>query len=197
MKARFVRLAATHGDDRSRQPSHSPAPGQQQQQQQDMASGPYAQQQPQQQPQQAYNIAHTQQSWNMSSGLQTPNLYPTNNRSVPNNPLTGISANVYDPFNSNISIMPPPSFLPGPDGSSSWYNASVQGSNPDDGHGNYITDDHLGGNMNDWLALPLNPLLNIEGADVTQSAYGPDVGGVDMLDVLLGYDQNLNHQMGR
>ena len=42
----------------------------------------------------------------------------------------------------------------------------------------------------DWLALPLDPLLNSYGADVTQTTYGPDVGGFDLLDLLLG---NLNN----
>jgi hypothetical protein len=37
----------------------------------------------------------------------------------------------------------------------------------------------------DWLALPLDSLLNQWGADVTQTALGPDVGGMDMLDILL------------
>ena len=39
----------------------------------------------------------------------------------------------------------------------------------------------------DWLALPLDPLLSQWGADITQTAMGPDVGGFDMLDVLLNY----------
>ncbi len=38
----------------------------------------------------------------------------------------------------------------------------------------------------DWLALPLDPLLNSHGAGVTQtSLMGPDVGGFDLLEVLL------------
>ena len=47
-----------------------------------------------------------------------------------------------------------------------------------------------GGGGPDWLALPLDPLLNSYGADVTQTLYGPDVGGCDLLDLLLG---NLNN----
>lgn len=44
----------------------------------------------------------------------------------------------------------------------------------------------------DWLALPLDPLLNSSfGSDVTHAGYGPDVGGFDMLDILL-MDGNLN-----
>jgi hypothetical protein len=37
----------------------------------------------------------------------------------------------------------------------------------------------------DWLALPLDPLIDNWGADITQTAMGPDVGGMDMLDILL------------
>ena len=47
-----------------------------------------------------------------------------------------------------------------------------------------------GGGGPDWLALPLDPLLNSYGADVNQTTYGPDVGGCDLLDLLLG---NLNN----
>ncbi|KAF2396836.1 hypothetical protein EJ06DRAFT_515702 [Trichodelitschia bisporula] len=37
-----------------------------------------------------------------------------------------------------------------------------------------------------WVGLPLDPLLN-RGVDVGTTSYGPDVGGQDMLDILLGY----------
>jgi hypothetical protein len=37
----------------------------------------------------------------------------------------------------------------------------------------------------DWLALPLDPLLDQWGAEINQTAMGPDVGGMDMLDILL------------
>jgi hypothetical protein len=37
----------------------------------------------------------------------------------------------------------------------------------------------------DWLTLPLDPLLNQWGADITQGAMGPEVSGMDMLDILL------------
>ncbi|KAF1812298.1 hypothetical protein P152DRAFT_458680 [Eremomyces bilateralis CBS 781.70] len=37
----------------------------------------------------------------------------------------------------------------------------------------------------DWLALPLDPLLSSYMADVTQTTYGPDIGCYCMLDVLL------------
>jgi hypothetical protein len=37
----------------------------------------------------------------------------------------------------------------------------------------------------DWLTLPLDPLINQWGADITQGAMGPEVSGMDMLDILL------------
>jgi hypothetical protein len=35
------------------------------------------------------------------------------------------------------------------------------------------------------LALPLDPLLDQWGAEINQTAMGPDIGGMDMLDILL------------
>ncbi len=47
----------------------------------------------------------------------------------------------------------------------------------------------------DWLALPLDPLLNSHGAGVTQtSLMGPDVGGFDLLEVLL--EEEIGQSMG-
>ncbi|KAF2734529.1 hypothetical protein EJ04DRAFT_543610 [Polyplosphaeria fusca] len=98
-------------------------------------------------------------------------------RQTPNPSLWGISNETYDPNSNSISIMPPPSF------SSNGYN-------------NFMDQNHfsmspgmsysatMDGNQ-DWLALPLDPLLNQWGADITQTAMGPDVGGMDMLDILL------------
>jgi hypothetical protein len=37
----------------------------------------------------------------------------------------------------------------------------------------------------DWLALPMDPLLNLSGADVTQTQFGLSLNGFDALDVLL------------
>ncbi|KAF2490017.1 hypothetical protein BU16DRAFT_586140 [Lophium mytilinum] len=105
------------------------------------------------------------------------------------NPLWGISTEPYDPANNNVSIMPPPYTFP--------YN--VQGHN----HAAANTNEHLhfgngtgnglgaaGGDQQDgyfpdWLALPLDPLLNTAwGQDVNQTTFGPD-GGTDLLDLLL------------
>ena len=37
----------------------------------------------------------------------------------------------------------------------------------------------------DWLTIPLDPLLDQWGAEINQTAMGPDIGGMDMLDILL------------
>jgi hypothetical protein len=54
-------------------------------------------------------------------------------------------------------------------------------------NGNWSTPqwNNNGGYDQDWLALPLEPLLDQWGADVNQTAMGPDIGGMDMLDLLL------------
>ncbi len=149
----------------------------------------------------------------MATGVQTPMMPPpgaahglpsqwnygvpsspggqaTGGRATPH-PLWGISTEAYDPQNNNISIMPPPSFN---FASNTWdLNFGTNGNGVGGGQfGNGGMGDETGGYMPDWLALPLDPLLNSYGADVTQTTYGPDVGGYDLLDVLLnGMDGNL------
>ncbi|OJD29400.1 fungal zn binuclear cluster domain containing protein [Diplodia corticola] len=140
-----------------------------------------------------------------SSGLSGPaSPVASNGRATPNSnhPLWGISTETYDPGSNNISIMPPPTF-------GSPYNSHNQLSNSNGGS----ADGNSGSNTNnsqfpgfgsdngdyggfgnggaDWLALPLDPLLNSYGADVNSNAYGPDVGGYDLLDVLLNGAENI------
>jgi len=42
-----------------------------------------------------------------------------------------------------------------------------------------------GSNGDDWLALPIDPLFASYGVGVTQTPMGPDVGGMDLLELLL------------
>ena len=190
MKSRFVRLAAGSGNERgSRAASRSPAPHS------DLQPPSYPHQQ-----QQDFGHLSTPQPWPGYNGHQPSSLYQSSGRITPNNPLYGISADPYDPMNSNISIMPPPTFPMGQDGitGTAWYNPGMQTSNANDGSydSGAMANDGTNGNVNtDWLALPLNPLLDIDGADVTQSAYGPDVGGYDMLEVLLGMEGAMGRRM--
>ena len=79
-----------------------------------------------------------------------------------------------------MSIMPPPSF-----GFPQGYENGTPAMQQADG--NYvpgIADETNGQYMPDWLALPLDPLLQY-GAGVSQTEVGPDVGGYDLLEILL------------
>ncbi|KAF2635280.1 hypothetical protein P280DRAFT_381782, partial [Massarina eburnea CBS 473.64] len=115
-----------------------------------------------------------------ASGRATP---------VPVNPLFGISSEPYDPNSNSISIMPPPGFNTNnytfnsgngsnPNQSNSWQHWNNAGGASNPGNGGGYGDQ-------DWLALPLDPLLDQWGADINQTSMGPDVGGLDMLDILL------------
>ncbi|KAK7612062.1 hypothetical protein JOL62DRAFT_32033 [Phyllosticta paracitricarpa] len=151
------------------------------------------------------NIAAAQPwySSNASSGISQPGSPSGTTTSTTNgagNPLWGISTETYDPGSNNFSIMPPPGFgspyqnhLPNDPnnpaanqyGSSSGGSGGVgadgyNGGGPGGGGGQY------GAGASDWLAIPLDPILsNNFGSDVGSNAYGPDVGGYDLLDVLL------------
>lgn len=109
-------------------------------------------------------------------------------------PLWGISVEPYDPNSNSISIMPPPGNynFPAPSNGnpssasnngpnntgSTWSQWANHNNNSNGGWG-------AGGHDQDWLALPLDPLLDQWGAEINQTAMGPDVGGMDMLDILL------------
>lgn len=101
------------------------------------------------------------------------------------NSLAGISLESYDPTSNQISIMPPPGFA------ANGFNSKVEGNGNSNNGWNAQSWGGSAGNANggfqneDWLALPLDPLLDQWGADISQTAMGPDVGGMDMLDILL------------
>ena len=109
--------------------------------------------------------------------LQTNNLTTStqnhNNvdRATPSH-LSGITDEAYDPDSlGNITVMPPPGF-------NDYGELDGNGLPTGSGAQQY-------NNTDDWLTLPLNGLLEYGNNEVTQTAYGPDVGGYDMLDVLL------------
>ncbi|KAI9793100.1 MAG: hypothetical protein M1816_000998 [Peltula sp. TS41687] len=138
-------------------------------------------------------------------GRSTPN---------PNPALIGIATSSIDPSDVNISIMPPPSFIFTPASASAVvidnnnnnsnstahheaqsYTAATATTTTNHNNNNNNVDD---ANPNaalsvgeeyvaDWLALPLDPLLNTHGGPgFTQtSLMGPDVGGFDLLEILL------------
>lgn len=99
--------------------------------------------------------------------------------------MYGISADAYDLMgtDNNFSVMPPPSF--GFNSPTNQFNQAAtttpNGTAIDPYNGAFNTD-----NMQDWLTLPLDPLINMSGADVNQTMYGPELGGQDMLELLLG-----------
>jgi len=102
-----------------------------------------------------------------ASGRATPILQ---------DPLSGISNETYDPNSNQISIMPPPGFSANGFNNANGWQSQNWGSTSGTG---------TGFQDQDWLALPLDPLLDQWGADINQTAMGPDVGGMDMLDILL------------
>lgn len=163
IRSRFVRLAANVSRAGSRSPVQAPA-----------MPPPLL---PQQSLQQPYTFQGP------ASSTSSPGLGLTaSGRATPiSQSLWGISAEAYDPTSNSISIMPPPGF--------SSYNSQNSNSNANAG-GNWSHWNN-GGAWNgtaqeqDWLALPLDPLLDQWGAEINQTAMGPDVGGMDMLDILL------------
>ncbi|KXL48473.1 MAG: hypothetical protein FE78DRAFT_87181 [Acidomyces sp. 'richmondensis'] len=127
-------------------------------------------------------VPHQQQQWNYTSFVPSSNA-----SSTPANPLLGVSNQTYDLFTENdYSVMPPPSFnFHSPTMSTGTGNASYSSYS---GPGTFGNDTGVG----DWLTLPLDNLLNAS-ADVESSMYGPQVGGADMLELLLagtGQGQN-------
>ncbi|KAH7371223.1 hypothetical protein BKA66DRAFT_572960 [Pyrenochaeta sp. MPI-SDFR-AT-0127] len=96
-------------------------------------------------------------------------------------PLWGISAEPYDPNSNSISIMPPP-------GNYSNFNFNQNSSSNSNTNWSQWANSGASwgaGQDQDWLALPLDPLLDQWGAEINQTAMGPDIGGMDMLDILL------------
>ncbi|KAF2264824.1 hypothetical protein CC78DRAFT_221107 [Lojkania enalia] len=172
IRSRFVRLAANGSTGISRAGSHSPT-----------RTGAQTPMMPPPHPltQQGHLAAPFNGHIANYQGTPTPGSPPlgvsASGRATPNPSLWGISSEAYDPNSNSISIMPPPGY--GPNG----YNIDYSHFNiPNAGIGYSAAP--MDSNQ-DWLALPLDPLLNQWGADITQTAMGPDVGGMDMLDILL------------
>lgn len=112
------------------------------------------------------------EQWASGSQGYMPNTSMLTSNNADNNILYSISRDTYDPETNNMSIVPPPTFQYNAAGSdTSSYDYSIPFDNA---------------YQSDWLALPLDPLVNDQfGANITQTTYGPDVNGLDLLDVLL------------
>ncbi|PNS18924.1 hypothetical protein CAC42_6019 [Sphaceloma murrayae] len=105
-----------------------------------------------------------------------------------NNPLYGITNQAFD-FEDNgasFNVMPPPTNPPSPSFTQTSLNGYTNGYGGQTHDGGFVDEN---GNLQDWLALPLDPILNSYGADVTQTGFGPGVGEYDMLELLLNGGQ--------
>jgi hypothetical protein len=170
-------MAGNHGGGISRRDSHSPAPNSNNHPAMQRHQQGHGQQQT------------TYQQWN--GGYDSSNLNGNggangaDSQSTPN-PLIGISTESIDVVDPSVSIMPPPSFTftPSYEGNSNNNNGSMDNGQNQNYTPNFGLDD--GGYMPDWLALPLDNLLNSSyDGGVTQTEVGPDVGGYDLLEILL------------
>jgi hypothetical protein len=157
------------------------------------------------------NYAEHQQQSGTGAGAgalqHTWSSYASDNQQQQNNfnlPTDNSYDHLLSPHDNAFSVMPPPSFglqSPGqnPDGSNHISGGSMNSANGGhtdgyNGAGGHFTG--FGDDMQDWLALPLDPLLNISGADVNQTMYGPELGGQDMLELLLNGNNGHHHSNG-
>ncbi|KAK5137277.1 hypothetical protein LTR08_000247 [Meristemomyces frigidus] len=139
----------------------------------------YQQTQPPYEQQTMAGAMPNQQQWNY-------NNYGRNNDAPPNNPLLGISLDSYDLIGNDFSVMPPPNF-----GfrSPTTLNPATSGPSASGSYDPYASTSTYGSDPNftqDWLTLPLDNILNMGGAEVNQTMYGPQIGDQDMLEMLLG-----------
>lgn len=123
--------------------------------------------------------------------------YTTNDTRADTTALYGIPTQTYEfsDNNNTFSIMPPPTNLPSP--SLNPINHPSSDNHTDYGFG--YSDGFVGAaddGTYDWLALPLDPILQAGGGDVTANCFGPGIGEFDMLEVLLGGGQAQGHGNG-
>lgn len=141
-------------------------------------------------PQATSGAARQTQQWTRNQNLMSP----TGGMPAPNT-LFGVSNDPYDITGNqshHYSVMPPPGFS----GTSPDTNMNATGTtngayDPYAVAGNFTADNQQ---LQDWFALPLDPILNMTGAEVDQTMYGPQLGGHDMLEYLLNTDPNNGFQ---
>ena len=186
LKPRLVRIAADGRTGRSRRVSHAGSP------EPVLAPVGASNQSFQQQQRPPSNGGlPNQQPWQFGAGVAPGAISGT---MAPNHPMYGISADPYDLMADGYhSVMPPPTFAWSSPTASLNQNLSTTpgGTNfdPYTNPNNFNSD----GGAQDWLALPLDPLLNLSGADVNNTMYGPELGGQDMLELLLSSNNNGNN----
>ena len=183
LKPRLIRIAHDGRTGRSRRMSHqgSPEPVQ-------TPLGIANQKLQHHQQQASAGAMASQQQWNYNTSMAPSAM---NSNFAQNNPLYGISNDTYDLMNdTNFSIMPPPSFeFQSP---STKLNQNINTTPGGTSYNPYANTNNFGSDVDvqDWFALPLDPLINMSGVDVNQTMYGPEVDGQDMLEVLLGGNNN-------
>ncbi|WPG99779.1 hypothetical protein R9X50_00259800 [Acrodontium crateriforme] len=166
LKPRLVRIAADGRTGRSRRMSQAGTPAAAGQIQRNGTQG---------------KLSHNGlQQWQFG-GQNVSNAMASNSVHGVQDPLLGISTDAYDLMggDNTYSVMPPPSF-----GFASPGTRTANGVTPTNGFDPYANG-NFGDGDQDWLALPLDPLLNLSNADVEGSMYGPQLGGHDMLELLL------------
>lgn len=123
------------------------------------------------------SVPSQQQQWNYNNVMMPPST------EMSQHTLFGISNETYDLMGNDntYTVMPPPGFNTSSPGNNVHGPGSANGS-----YDSYSANTAFGNDqLQDWLALPLDPLLNMSGADVDQTMYGPQLGGHDMLEYLL------------
>jgi len=174
IRSRFVRMSRTGPYGFSRAASRSPAEFRGGQASQPVNAN-------------ALRSSLSNQQWTGAIPNMNQNHSIYGNRDGINNPLHGISTQAID-FNdhgngAHFNVMPPPTVPPSPTLLQGTFGSGSYQAND----GVFHSDDNI--TMPDWLALPLDPILNSYGADVTQTGYGPGVGQYDMLELLLSGSQ--------
>ncbi|KAK4505715.1 hypothetical protein PRZ48_003680 [Zasmidium cellare] len=127
-------------------------------------------------------VPHQQQQWGYNNMVSPSTV-------AGDNPMYGINNETFDPMGANntYSVMPPPGFSTH---SPNTQNATNMSTGTPNGYDAFSSGSFNEQQAQDWYALPLDPILNMSGADVTNSMYGPDIGGQDMLELLLQGNQN-------
>lgn len=166
LKPRLVRIAGDGRSGRSRRHSHQGTPDPLQT---ELGTANQKLQQHQRQ-MSATSAPNQQQAWSYNHPATM----------APSHPMYGISNDAYDLMgpDNNFSVMPPPTWMQSPSNQFSQTQQTTPGGTVIDPFGN--TDP-----MQDWLALPLDNLIGIPGAEVNQTMYGPQLGDQDMLELLL------------
>ena len=193
LKPRLVRIATDGRMSNSRQTSKQGTPAatgvsaqlphhlQQQSKRRPSVSGAANMpQQGQEQQQAQFRYGNDRAFTNPSNNIPSSTAYSMSD------PLYGVSSDTYDLLGNDYSVMPPPSFgLHSPPTRSNSNNGNHPTYDP------YAFNAAGGGLQNgmaqqDWFALPLDPIMNMNGVDVQQTMYGPEIDGQDMLELLLG-----------